>query len=107
MLAVLTQRQVFSGITMTKLIGISVLALTRSKLLEVSMHNKQKSFRLILPQVYYFRMWLSLIVSGAIHGLILLPVVLSYAGGPGYSLDDFDEEWVRLGATSIECANPC
>ncbi|GHJ89612.1 hypothetical protein NliqN6_6014 [Naganishia liquefaciens] len=69
---------VFSGITMTKLIGISVLALTRSKLLEV----------------YYFRMWLSLIVSGAIHGLILLPVVLSYAGGPGYSLDDFDEEWV-------------
>ncbi|KAJ9091444.1 hypothetical protein QFC20_007634 [Naganishia adeliensis] len=70
---------VFSGITMTKLIGISVLALTRSKLLEV----------------YYFRMWLSLIVSGAIHGLILLPVALSYAGGQGYSLDDFDEEWVR------------
>lgn len=30
------QLQVFSGITMTKLIGISVLALTRSKLLEVS-----------------------------------------------------------------------
>lgn len=41
-------------------------------------------------------MWLSLIVSGAIHGLILLPVALSYAGGPGYSLDDFDEEWVCL-----------
>lgn len=40
-------------------------------------------------------MWLSLIVSGAIHGLILLPVALSYAGGQGYSLDDFDEEWVR------------
>jgi hypothetical protein len=30
-------KQVFSGITMTKLIGISVLALTRSKLLEVSL----------------------------------------------------------------------
>lgn len=29
-------RQVFSGITLTKLIGISVLALTRSKLLEVT-----------------------------------------------------------------------
>ena len=56
---------VFSGITLTKLIGISVLALTRSKLLEV----------------YYFRMWLALIVSGALHGLVFLPVLLSYYGG--------------------------
>ena len=69
---------VFSGITLTKLIGISVLALTRSKLLEV----------------YYFRMWLSLILSGALHGLVLLPVALSYFGGQGYSLEDTDEEWV-------------
>ncbi|WVR08155.1 hypothetical protein IAU60_005201 [Kwoniella sp. DSM 27419] len=69
---------VFSGITLTKLIGISVLALTRSKLLEV----------------YFFRMWLSLIISGALHGLVLLPVLLSYTGGQGYSLEDTDEEWV-------------
>ncbi|OCF62140.1 niemann-Pick C1 protein [Kwoniella mangroviensis CBS 10435] len=69
---------VFSGITMTKLIGISVLALTRSKLLEV----------------YYFRMWLSLILSGALHGLALLPVLLTYTGGQGYSLEDTDEDWV-------------
>lgn len=68
----------FSGITLTKLIGISVLALTRSKLLEV----------------YFFRMWLALILSGALHGLVLLPVVLSYVGGQGYSLEDTDEEWV-------------
>lgn len=68
----------FSGITMTKLIGISVLALTKSKLLEV----------------YFFRMWLALILSGALHGLVLLPVLLSYLGGQGYSLEDTDEEWV-------------
>lgn len=51
-------------------------------------------------------MWLSLIVSGAIHGLILLPVALSYAGGQGYSLDDFDEEWVRRGVSNPAGTNP-
>jgi Niemann-Pick C1 protein len=69
---------VLSGITFTKLIGISVLALTRSKLLET----------------YYFRMWLTLIISGALHGLVLLPVVLSLAGGPGFPYQEADEEWM-------------
>ncbi|BEJ13785.1 hypothetical protein CspHIS471_0309590 [Cutaneotrichosporon sp. HIS471] len=69
---------IFSGITLTKLAGISVLALTRSKLLET----------------YYFRMWLALILAGALHGLVLLPVLLTYFGGDGYALEDTDEDWV-------------
>ncbi|KAG2158905.1 patched family-domain-containing protein [Suillus bovinus] len=69
---------VLSGITFTKLIGMSVLALTRSKLLEI----------------YYFRMWLTLIISGALHGLVLLPVILSLAGGPGFAQQEADEEWM-------------
>jgi Niemann-Pick C1 protein len=39
-------------------------------------------------------MWLTLILSGVLHGLVLLPVVLSLAGGQGYALEDADEEWM-------------
>ncbi|THC88271.1 hypothetical protein EYZ11_012284 [Aspergillus tanneri] len=60
---------VFSGITLTKLLGVCVLAFTRSKIFEI----------------YYFRVWLALILFAATHALIFLPVALSYFGGEGYA----------------------
>jgi Niemann-Pick C1 protein len=60
---------VFSGITITKLLGVFVLAFTRSKIFEI----------------YYFRIWLALVVFAATHALIFLPVALSLFGGEGYA----------------------
>lgn len=37
---------------------------------------------------------MTLILSGALHGLVLLPVVLSIAGGPGFTQQEADEEWM-------------
>ncbi|KAH9907430.1 patched sphingolipid transporter [Xylariomycetidae sp. FL2044] len=59
---------VFSGITVTKLLGVIVLAFTRSKIFEI----------------YYFRVWLALVVFAATHALIFLPVALSLVGGEGW-----------------------
>ncbi|KAH3902957.1 related to Niemann-Pick type C-related protein 1 [Saccharomycodes ludwigii] len=58
-------KAVFWGITLTKLIGVFVLGFAKSKIF----------------QVFYFRMWFSLIVLSALHSLILLPVLLSMYGG--------------------------
>ncbi|RMZ84645.1 hypothetical protein DV737_g1237, partial [Chaetothyriales sp. CBS 132003] len=59
---------VFSGITITKLLGVAVLAFTRSKIFEV----------------YYFRIWLALVILASTHALVFLPVALSSFGGEGY-----------------------
>lgn len=59
---------VFGGIATTKLIGVMVLAFTQSKIFEV----------------YYFRMWFSLVVVASLHSLVFLPVFLSLVGGKRY-----------------------
>lgn len=55
---------VCSGIILTKLVGVTMLAFSRTQIFAV----------------YYFRMYMALVVVGSFHSLLLLPVILSLIG---------------------------
>jgi Niemann-Pick C1 protein len=55
---------VITGIILTKFLGVIVLAFATSTLFKL----------------YYFRMYILIVFMGFFHGLMFLPVVLSYVG---------------------------
>eukprot|EP01135_Chromosphaera_perkinsii_P003002 Nk52_evm24s232 gene=Nk52_evmTU24s232 len=98
-----TGSSVFSGITITKLIGVSVLSATHSQIFVI----------------YYFRMYFVMVISGALHGLILLPILLDcfgrafeaipFCGKPTPDYDYVDAEGIvyeESGSVSMEIEAP-
>ncbi|XP_059098084.1 NPC intracellular cholesterol transporter 1-like [Tigriopus californicus] len=54
----------FSGVHLTNAIGVVILALSKSQIFHV----------------YFFQMYMSIVLLGMLHGMVLLPVILSFWG---------------------------
>ncbi|XP_078521663.1 NPC1-like intracellular cholesterol transporter 1 [Lissotriton helveticus] len=82
---------VFAGVAMTNLPGIIVLAFAKAQLI----------------QIFFFRLNLTITLLGMLHGLVFLPVALSYFG-PNINhavLLERQEEEARLRRTTDSCQN--
>jgi len=76
---------IFSGITITKFFGVIVLAFANSEIFVV----------------YYFRMYLTIVFLGFGHGLILLPVLLSYIGPSSVKAVHFDSNTINASYSEV------
>ncbi|CAN6166569.1 unnamed protein product [Urochloa humidicola] len=79
---------VFSGIILTKLVGVIVLRFATSEVFVV----------------YYFQMYLALVLIGFLHGLIFLPVLLSLCGPPPKSVKPVEQNQPPSAEVTVRAA---